>query len=834
MESKTSRRFGYNLFQFLDDRSDMTKAQWLLDDLEGQYYSNSQNFGKMGLTEQASSRAMLSKMVKMLTSSFLQKLILMIGLASIPVNEAVAQQGERVGKFGNLADGWARQKGTTAESANSLDDFINILVGNPDLAKRMKTLNDFQEKYQQSDEFVAAVQKIALAVPARDVVIQELFRTMVGRQDHDPRFFVQMMIKGEQKNNQDLVALAYQSLKDVLGNNPKILDELSPNDFSANPLYPDVSPESAEKALLTLLEDEQLSQAQGRITQSDYWDSDNLARKYNDLIAWTEKFPYDPQVGRIKKLIIKMHNLLYYKAIEDNIPTSFSFSGYDHLAFLNPLEDFMYRVELENFSAETTNLLGSLPSQEQMQKLIKPELYARATNAVNDLLARNPSTSTPSGLPIYIITPGIENRLLAHFSGLKPELQTPYMSKSKNAELARMLKSKTLHRDIALVQLWESDLDGRIWILKDYLDTPTTTSEGTNLLSTIEKYDWQNIANGDALALKDKDPASKRIFIDAMDKMATRLNQPELRYASWNTLSTMELYERGLGEQLKFVATQWALQAILEKDDAALRPVTGFGTLTEVEINVLKKLRLSAKNSRNPTKFNNDFDNEVNNAGPQTKAILNEVKKTRDTFFDRLMKNDQSINKIKKLSKNLWTGVLWLTEIFLAVHAAFMIRKETAGVPTLIKILEKELESKRKDGNGNGNGNGGNHARQAITYIPQNGFTPVYNSLVTWERTVAQWQPSTTADDMLNDFNIINNNAYDTLRQMPYSADLVDTNKEQLNGKYNRTLKSFYLLAGKTLDGMSDRVNSMHLTPEQRADFKNKNGHTSRIYALCE
>jgi hypothetical protein len=98
---------------------------------------------------------------------------------------------------------------------------------------------------------------------------------------------------------------------------------------------------------------------------------------------------------------------------------------------------------------------------------------------------------------------------------------------------------------------------------------------------------------------------------------------------------------------------------------------------------------------------------------------------------------------------------------------------------------------------------------------------PAFDSLQTWRSRVSSWsgQDTISVDDMLRDFNIILNCAAEVLRTLPYSPELVWSEKKPLNEDFRATLDYFFGLADDTLAILEKRLQTVQLSDTQRRQF---------------
>jgi hypothetical protein len=727
---------------------------------------------------------------------------------------ASAQRGSDPAKQWVLMRG-----GLLGPDTHSLAAIEKILIEDPNILIRRDTLKYFLNEYQNNEGFIGSVEKVVMESPYQDVV-QELFRFMVARKDHDLRFFIQMINMAASSNKTGLFVLASQSMEDVLTNDPDIFKDLSETDFigSANSVYSDVTPQTAKKVFLSFLAADLVdSIAKVRFLQSNYWSSEDLAKIYNELNAFVKDHPHYPRADRINYLTGLIYDAILRDKALENIDEVFSLGPYEKLSGLFILRsDVASHNLIEKMASENRRFLTTSPRWRNMKGYIQPDLYIIAEKATKELIADNPAAS-PSGSPLYFYPQYQENSFLDYFNRLDINSQQEYISNSQSiSELERILESQTPLREAALNRLMAS-ADGRLLALKAYLE-----SEYPQISGLIQSRDWMRTIRTDAQDIRG--PAENVILRSAMVKMYHQTQEWPLN-ARLRTFSSLELHsaqdlrgETFIDAQINLVATQWALDYF--KEEARYRPVwwAGYAVRSPEELTFLEGIAHRLKDTDDPRDFEAYLNSLQKNV--RFKGLLAELMKIRDQYADRIKTNDQEIPSYLFLTKYflyLGGGGLLFLLIKNLRHRMFL-RK--AGMPELITDVRAKLVGKEKKGEEEGD----NGADKAVIAIPKRQvYSHVYMPLQTWRKLVVCWSKTDDypVEDLVSDFNLILNNASRVIRAMPYSPELIWSNDPPVNQDFVLSYNYFILLAAQTLDVLSNHLKRQNaaLSSDQRQRF---------------
>jgi len=839
-ELKAGRPDIYLPHDLVDARLKMDQALGEVIKLKAQYFKEEAKLRQMGVLKPGESlvhdQSMVADQAQLsaLPSQF-RKLAFLLALGAIPL---AAQQGDQpTGSFGpDPANTWALTQGGGVLNKGSLAQIEQTLITDPDIFTRFNALQHFLGEFQDNDEAVSSMETIILRSPYQDVV-QELFRFMIARNSADLRFFIQIINKAEEGNNKDLIALAYQSLDDVLTNNPDRLKDLTRTDFIASSLYPQVTPQTAKTVFLSwLAADPTGSIAKTNFLQSNYLSPQELAEIYNELNSYAlNKHQDDLQAKKIRNLAGVIYDTILWKEAWWNIDDTIPLGWYKDLNGGIPnFWDSTSRVWILELREENRKFLNSSRWRE-MKKFINPKVYAKAEKITQDLIAQNPASDITglSGLRVPYngqVIPNYSGEL--DLSGLRR-----YIEESGNAELARLLESSTYDREIILNRLMGSFV-GRLLVLKDYNET-----NDQRLLGLIEsRNNWPGLIKKDAGS---GNSAADEIFRDALAKMYQRTRNDSYLNLILETRSALELSSdqavqdpRGDGlrtAEINRRAASWALDALEEswKHRQAWSLWRGFDVRQKEELDLQGRIKSELDNEDNPLKFEEYLKNsQGKELDPKSGGMLKDLMTVRDKFADDIGKNNQRTPHMPAYLVLLSLGVggflMFLAGVIFNVRGWFRHKSDTDKESKRVKMSLFGNGNGKNGHNGNNghngaNGTNGNNLDKAMISIPieREIPKPAFDSLQTWRERVSAWsgQGSRTPDAILSDFNVILNCASEVLRTLPYSPDLIWSEKKPLNEDFRATLDYFFGLADDTLAILEKRLQNEHLSDTQRQQF---------------
>ena len=698
------------------------------------------------------------------------------------------------------------------------------LISDPNILRRMQALDVFLKDYQSGPQAVKTDIEIVENSHYPEV-IAEISEFMVERKDHDLRSFVQIISDAEVNKNLTLVSRGYRSLENILLQDTSILKNLNVTAFYPDQDYPQMSPQIAKKVFLTFLASNPEGIAQTRFLQSDYWNTVELAQIYNELKVYIVNQPADPQFDRINKLAELIYDWILREKVLENMDEAFSLGPYENLTigiFNN--SDVTSRVWIQSMAYYNRLFLNSSKWRD-MENHIKPELFQKAKGITKELISSNPAQEDISQFPLYGLYPPINSR--DYLDGLDLSIQRDYIKNLNNtSELALFLKSSTMSF------LWEEILDklmatadGRLLVLKDYVEAP----QGSVLLRLIESRNWLGIIRKDARDIEN--PAENRILREALKKMYDRTKQEWLLNVLLDTYSAFELYSfqdpRGrllVKAQIDKIATEWALKDLRERSNYRWVMSAGESVRSPEELTLLQDIDHKLQNADDPRDVETYLSNlQTNNENTKIKSMLKDLIDIRDKFAGRIKNNDQKIPPYLVITKyflGLLAGFLFFKIFKTIKRRKFLL---TAQLSDSILDLQKQLDPEsKKNGNSNSNGYHGRKEDSAMVAIhKKNVYGPVFEPLQTWRDLVYRWSQEKTypAENLLNDFNTILNNAAEVIRLMPYSPDLIWSNDIPLNDYYLRSYSYFNMLANDTLNILLTRLKKANLSDLQRQRF---------------
>ena len=819
-ELKAGHRDLFLPHQFVTERLQMDLWFGKILDLKSQYFKQEAVLRQMGLMKQDES--LVKKDQAMTSQRPVARFMAYTGLLTVlmlPVTSTAQIEGQDQGNIPfsqySPSEAFALMSEGRAGSTNAI---VNTLISDPNINDRADALKVFFNEYQNNGAFIKSTEDIIMASPYQDVV-QAIFKFMVERKDHDLRFFVQMITLAQGAHNRQVLAMAEQSMEDVLTNDPKVLEDLSPTYFITDGLsyYSQVTPATAKRAFLTFLAQGQAdSLAQARFLQSHYWNSEQLAAIYNELMAYANAHPQDAQYDKIKGLAGLIYDAILRDKALENVDEVFSLGDYKNFApeIFNH-SDSNNRVWIQALADQNRRFLNSSRWRD-MQDFIKPGLYSKALEITRQLVQSNPASSASasplndlSGQPLANI----------YFSGLDINGQQAYVAGTSGIlELARDLQLVTPVREDILDRMMGSR-DGRLLVLKVY-----DGSADEDLLNLIEtQHDWLNIIRADAQAAGD--PAADLIFRTSLNKMYVRTKQDGLLDVLLGIYPEIELRSakdpRGddrVSAQIDKVAGQWALNAINDALARKMNLVAGHTIHDKDALNMRDIIALELSNEIDPHKVQDFLREELSKEMPSSsRALLKELMSTGDGYAQKIRKNDQNISGFPLATILTMSGfsviVMLILNLFIDITGRF---KRNGDVTAVTDKLQKALLRKRKPGED------GYEDKAMIAPSRKDTYRPAFEPLLSWRNVVYQWtkQESYPPDSMLRDLNTVLNNASKVLRLMPYSTVLIWSDENQpLNEDFRASYDYFIILASRTLDVLSKRLQNADLTDTQRQQF---------------
>lgn len=822
-------------YQYTAQRIELSNKLDTLLRLKSSYLMWEKHLQKMGILEKGHSlvtdKAMISDRAQAAHVSSFRRFVLglvwAVTLAVIPLSAQEERQATPPIGYANSI--------MVNQNSGAFND------SNP--INRMQALEAFKE-YQGTQD-ITALERTMMSAPAD--VRQELFRFMVTGKDHDLRFFIQMIMMARSENRSDVEALAYQSLEDVLTQDPDILKTLNETNFlaSGHSAYPDVTPQTTMMVILPWLATDTVdSMAKARFLLSDCYSSQDLAKIYNELNAYANGLADGPQKDKINNLAGLIYDVILRDKALENIDQVMSKASYGRLSTgMVFKKDIIISIRIQKILEENRRFLKTSSQWREMKKYIQGKLYVTAQKATQDLIARNSAGSAMSGFGMdnFSYPQNPTNSAFSYFDALDLGGQQKYIAASQNiSELARMLEHSTYFRAIILDRLMASR-DGRLLVLKVYKG-----SDDRRLLKLIEDRNWLGTIKPDIEAIAD--PAANHIVRAALAKMHERTKEEWPLNRLLDTYSTFELRSardpRGdslIDAEQKLVATKWAIDVLREREKYLLAVEAGEPTTGSAELNWLNNMALKLEHMNDPREVDAYLDAVAVNTGDsvaqkrwfdpagfgQKDFIL-----LRDTFVEGLRQNDQSIPPFLFLTTFfVWilkaVGVLALIGVIRSVLRKSLIKN--AGTKSLTIDLQKRLVGLNGKAKHDNSMSAVAYAKglvetlvdfpiwqasdsskvPAIIPIPESLPNQVKEPLKNWRKLVLGWsqQDNLAPEDLLRDFNAILNNADELIRVMPYSPDLIWSDEEKpLNFVYNKSFYYFNLLADQTLDILSDRL----------------------------
>jgi len=623
-------------------------------------------------------------------------------LTGVAGDQLGAQQQAQAPAEAGLGDQIALSQGVLPGSQADLL-IVKGLMGDPGKNIRRPAVRRFLESDQNAPGFMEVLEDEILTSGYQDVV-QPLLRYMVALPDPDLRFFVRIINRAAAENKTVKFAQAIQAFRDVLVNNPKVFEPLTEENSQTHPgssIY-SLSPDDAKNIFLTFLVTEPGSITSILWLKSDYWNTQDFAKMFNELIAYANGLPEKRQrdkdrIHRLAALDKDGHpaGLLYdwilRKEALDNIPDVFTLGTLNNNAF-GYLEDAYTIVTVTRLVDQTRRVLNS-PQWRDMKKYIKPELYEKAKNAVDGLISQNPAQPNESGFPLskdlsdLQVPQGI---FLSYFRDLTPGEngeQAEYVEKSQPAELVRMLQYGIALPGKALSRLM-ANFQGRLLLLDLYLETPDTE---TGLLGTIENLGWQNYVYIDAQALdipvtafKDiqtagnpitayKDaqilgnPVTIRIFREGLAKMYGRLkDHPLKKLTKGEPVKQEDLLNVTLGlnsslvlhspqdfidprgdvlriAQIKRMALEWAVDVVKQSRKNSIVWWVGLPVNNAQEEDLLSRITLKLNQEHDPTQVEAYFNGSIaKNLNPNNRGIFGDIATYKSKFEERIANKDQT------------------------------------------------------------------------------------------------------------------------------------------------------------------------------------------------
>ncbi len=638
------------------------------------------------------------------------------------------------------------------------------------------------------------------------------------------------MLKPPAAGNGEVLDLGYQSVEDILTNNPKILQTSTEDNFAPDAIYPDVSPEAVKKVFLTLLAANPDSIGLASLLQGKYWTEGDLARIYNEFDAYYKRHPDVPQAAVIRDLA---RTWIMSKLALKNLPNALNKALFEKPPKGAWHEDINTKVLFDKLTEAHKIFLTTSPEIGNIQQYIDHDLYVLAEGMTRNYIRDNPSPQN-SQAPLdltYLARPRSFGSL-SYFQSLGPDQQEDYIGKSQNAEVVRILQLPDLDESLRTIVLSRlmADPSGRLLVLNVYLN-----SSDERLCATIrENPSWQANVYTDAQAIDN--PTTNRIFRAANRKLnrETRQEEPLNALLDPQIYSALEL--RSLDDprgdsirtaQVHKVAIEWALEAVRQWPEYSQQLSSKTTHITEPEIN-LDELTQKSQSQHDPREFEGTFQTYLRNHEdtPKNKKLLENFTSLIDQF---------DINHINNLNRDLpsfpsivkyvfWIagllGVYGGTKAIRALYHNF-VYLPTADLRTLVKDLN---EGTLKDTTTE-NHNGSNQAMRTVAQETKIGPFDKWEELM---RTWSQPNQRVPLKQLSSDLNFILNNIFEQISSMRYSPELIrDTEDEKFyqeapyNKFYQVSYKRFLRVANETVLYLTERLANEPLlrSRDQQADI---------------
>ncbi len=712
-----------------------------------------------------------------------------------------------------------------------LAEMKKILISEPNIYMRAEDLDHFLTEYQSKGEFLPALKDVLNHSPYPEV-IWKLLKYMSGRRDRDVGFFMQTIDGAEKNNNPLLAGLGFQALDHMITLHPEVLTNLTPTALS-----PQVSPEIANKVFLTLLSQQpKYSIATENILQSDFWDTDDLAKIYHQMGAYIDNQETRQDVSRAKRLRDLIHDTILRKVALADIDDVYILGGFDNLGIIDAFftTDVITSVQIAANEQDAENYLKTSPDWRNIQNVL-PMLYDSSLQETQKTL--NNASGIEGGDPLYDLsaprTSYEEDYLkILGLNGRPGESvrgdQEAYINKADISEVNQIFElptSSTPLRNVALDRLMGSDL-GRALVLRTYLE-----SSEANLLGLIEQRPWKQIAMTDMPKMTNA--AVKRIYRDALNKMATRTGQEEYSLVGLQAYSAGELHllpEGSIKEARINVVALSRAWLVYDKKQSIWTPWSGYRKMETRVKDEWVKIEHRITLETDPRKVDAYFLECLNTAkDPQVKSMLEDLKSIRDDIAGKIRTNDQHIPMISKSE---------LSVIFLcgaALTVSFLKRmygrifRHFAGSASLNRRIYRRFY-------GRPHTNGRNHARVIESMLdvppPKNEYEFTMPALRIWYDLVADWdkESQVKAEVLIPEFNTVLNRFEEALMKMPYTPELMNSREGAEGGQealkqenYSRTFDYVLVLALDTREIIKDRLKGQDLDDTQREQLLAQN-----------
>ncbi|MBF0569470.1 MAG: hypothetical protein HQL18_01680, partial [Candidatus Omnitrophica bacterium] len=699
---------------------------------------------------------------------------------------------------------WTLMRGKDGEAGREsrLDIALRILIEEPNIVVRQKTMDFLVEELQNEGRFQERLEQVILTTPYSEVA-ENLLAFVVHRDGHDVRLLVQYIGKAMEQGKADVVRTGFQMLNDILLQDPGAVEQLAgfvpSTDTKGISVHLQDPVDSLRRIMLTFLawtpED---SLAKVRSLQSDYWTTDQLAQIYGNLIRSQDNVPQG-LAGLLYDEIIRRQALV-------NIDEVFHPGPFADLTSMVFDKDLRAAVMLREYGEADRRFLRTSPRWREMKNFISPVLYERAKKSAEAVVQERRKASGPALLGSDIVDIGGDETIgLVYFHTLNIEEQKKFIARTNDVPLlTRIFRSQTPLRSLALNRLMTTAL-GRVLVLQIYQGT-----EDKEVTRLVEKYPWADVLRADIRAADN--PVSMDVYRQAMEKMAARTGEEVFLNIRLATYSLPELHAandpRGDGprrRQIQMTATRLALDVLAERAKNQPRWVSGQAVHTAREQALLDELRQRIGIVHDPEEFNVYFDKLGLQADETTRPVLTDIKKQRDSFIEAIGRNDQSFPSITIWSKIVLGLAGGLFAFFASRNKFKGLWRRVAGNDSMIRSLRREFEA--ESGNGNGRPNGRGLATDVVV-IPDKGLDETFTGpLQNWRNIVSRWrheQPG--APVIIEDMTLILNSAFEVLRKAPYDPELMfrEGPGPASNERYQTALSYLNLLSIDTFNALND------------------------------
>ena len=737
------------------------------------------------------------------TTSMIQKLIVLLGLALIPLG-SMAQQPEggrgrlnpnmyeKLGSGGVPAEVLVQGVQPGSNSSKLIKYYEEKLIQEPNLQERLRTLNSFIEA-QDSIGFIEAARNVILKTKYPEVADRLLKHIIVDSEDHDIRFAVMIIDDAISNKNMVVAALGFQALGDLLIRNPHVLDRLSQDYFDSTDsqgIFARMSYKTARKVFITFLLTESInSEARMNLLRSSFWTMEELARINKGLSSFTN----DQHVQDLEDLFsneMYRREILFALGNEIKIELDglsgekagaiskgsgakgvMNSGSFDLLGAVSLNTDLREAVKIDSDRLANLRFLETSQRWTNLSYVYEPAV-ARAKNAVKQMWRIDYTES--EGSLFYDNYQQIPAQAKPeYFMSLTSEAEKlTYIKDSPNLlEIARVLRvSNFLRKDLVVTRLMKAKLPGHVLLLNEL------NVQGDAFWPMISEIDWVKIITEDISKISD--PTTNQTVSSALEKLYALTKNEKYLFLLTRLATDFELrkLEAPITQELRNaavyrVAVYRGLKAYIKRIGARFEQISGVSQTERGESAAIYNI-LSRVNELDPRGLREYLEEGSKSNDSARSKVFEKVKYDAGKFELKLLRGEQNIPFLPLFQYLLLGGFFGALAGF-KIRDIFHQRWRRSSLPDDHFNVWTEASMRITEEGGDKNDEAMS-AKGALNDIDlETVWEDIRPSMKDWRKRYRSWNSNTPPEDVISDLTWIINDAKTVISRTAYTPKLM-------------------------------------------------------------